>query len=332
MTSSSNRGYARVGQCLGLVCLILCLLCNCGGGSDGSVLQNAANPLITPTYDGSGQAMHPSVAYFADSWSGHKYWAVFTPYPNNDAILENPSVLVSENGFSWTVPAGLVNPIAPHVGAHLDDPDIIYDSVSDQLWVYYLEEDTVGKTHVIRRTSIDGVHWSDPRDVFNVPNYRVLSPSVQKIGGMYVMWTVNAGAKGCGAATTVVEYRTSPDGLTWSDPKPVSLTQEGEQIWHIEMRFIESKQEYWAVYAAYPGASCGDTELYFANSKDGIQWRTYPRPLLAKGLDWDHDQIYRSTLLYDADDDTLRIWYSAQRGHVWHTGYTRGKVESLSLY
>ena len=56
---------------------------------------NADNPCTTPTYDGSGQGMHPSVydAGAGETWNGHRYWMAMTPYPNNDSTKENPSIL-----------------------------------------------------------------------------------------------------------------------------------------------------------------------------------------------------------------------------------------------
>ncbi len=292
-----------------------------------AALTNAPQPLVTPTYEGSGQAMHPSVVYFPKAWSGYNYWMAVTPYPYNNARVENPSILTSNDGLHWVVPTALVNPVVQRMGAHLDDVDLLYESASGQLWLYYLEEDLSNRTHVLRRTSADGIHWSAPSEMFSVPNYGVISPAVQKTNNGYMMWYVNAGSIGCKASATSIEYRTSSDGVTWSAPSVANLAQPGHQIWHMEVRFIPAKQEYWALYAAYPKASCGDTTLYFATSKDGVNWQVSGSPILAKGRgwsDWDRAQIYRSTFLYDSDKDLFRVWYSAQRWHVWHTGYTEG--------
>lgn len=308
--------------------IALAILTGCSG-TQNSVLANAPAPLVTPTYDGSGQAMHPSIVYFQAAWSGYTYWMAVTPYPNNDYTVENPSILASNDGLTWVVPAPLVNPVAPRVGFHLDDPDLIYDPGSGQLWLYYVEEDLANNTHVLRRTSADGINWSAPADMFSVPNYNVLSPAVQKTANGYMMWYVDAGPSGCEAAATSVEYRTSTDGVTWSAPSVANLSQPGEQVWHIEVRYIAAKQQYWALYAAYPNASCGNTTLYFATSKDGINWQVSGSPILGTGQQWDHDQIYRSTFLYDSGSDLLRVWYSAQQGHVWHTGYTEGAYSKL---
>lgn len=56
------------------------------------IFQRENKPLEIPTYDGSKQLTHPSVLYFPESWNGHKYWAVATPYPNSNDEYENPSI------------------------------------------------------------------------------------------------------------------------------------------------------------------------------------------------------------------------------------------------
>jgi len=61
------------------------------------VLANAPAFQEIPTYDGSGQAMHPDIAYFPDGWRGYKYWMVMTPYTYDSAGRENPSIVVSDD-------------------------------------------------------------------------------------------------------------------------------------------------------------------------------------------------------------------------------------------
>lgn len=49
-----------------------------------------------PTYDGSGQAVHPSIIY-----NKREYILAFTPYRNTNDKLENPSIVVSNNGINF---------------------------------------------------------------------------------------------------------------------------------------------------------------------------------------------------------------------------------------
>src|SRR5438093_1338690 len=56
-------------------------------------LSDVPLELVVPTYDGSGQSVHPDIVAFPDSWSGAYYWMAMTPYPNGDPTYENPSLL-----------------------------------------------------------------------------------------------------------------------------------------------------------------------------------------------------------------------------------------------
>ena len=78
-----------------------------------SVDMNAPAPLVTPTYDGSGQVVHPDVVHVPGGWNGYEYWMGMTPYPNSNDDFENPSVLASNDNVTWVVPPGVTNPLAP---------------------------------------------------------------------------------------------------------------------------------------------------------------------------------------------------------------------------
>ncbi len=327
--------------------LLICLasLWACGRPGNGSVqrlansltdikiLANAPSPLVTPTYDGSGQGMHPGIVAFESAWHGYRYWMAMTPYSNDSDRLENPSILASQDGLNWEVPLGLANPVAPYQPVHQMDPDLLYDAQTDQLWLYHLRGDTGGHTLLLRRTSSDGVHWSDEQVQFAIPYNTTVSPAIDKVGGTYKLWSVNPTCSGCSPGQNQVELRSSTDGVNWTSPEVVNLRQTGYEVWHVEVEWVPAKNEYWALYAAYPdGANTGRTLLFFAKSSDGVNWTTFGRPILVPGSGWDASQIYRSTFLYDESTDMLRVWYSAQHSQVWHTGYTELKYATVLNY
>ncbi len=298
----------------------------------GKPLSNAETSQTTPTYDGSGQVVHPGIVHFPNGWHGYEYWLVVTPYPDGNISYENPSILVSHDGINWAPPPGITNPIAMPSTSYLADGDLIYDSASDQLWMYYPHQSVSGQTYVARKVSSDGVHWGDPYQedrLFNVPDFQFLSPAVVKAGTQYWMWSVNSGSFGCTPPSTQLEYRTSLDGVTWSAPHSANFSQPGYTPWHLDVIHVPSKSEFWALVAAFPtGTGCDNTDLFFARSSDGINWITYNRVALGPGYGsaWDGAEIYRSTLLYDETNDLLRVWYSANNwvgsAPVWRQGYT----------
>ena len=289
------------------------------------ILPNAPSPQITPTYDGSGKVVEPSIHVFDSPWHGFTHWLIVSPYPNSNALLENPSVLVSNDGKSWSVPPGLTNPVAlPAKGAHLDDASLYYDSASDQLWIYFLADDT--QEHLFRTTSSDGVTWSAPQELLKGSGYWISSPSVERgISTNYGLWTVNLGSNSCTNTPSKIEYRSSADGVTWSAAQATNAVQPGYIPWHVTVNYIPSKSEYWMLLAAYAANSdCGKTQLFFQKSTDGINWVSYNHVALgiAQLGRWDDSMIYRSTLHYTPATDLLEVWYNGRQDIDYRVGYT----------
>lgn len=149
-----------------------------------SILKNAPQPELIPTYDGSNQSTHPSVLQFDTPWNGYRFWMAMTPYPFNYDGLEDPSVLASNDTKTWVVPDGLTNPLtpAPKPG-HNCDVELVYNKERDELWLYYVEADDIVQSWVKLMRSADGVHWTKPEIVLHDPvqKYSILSPCVQRM-------------------------------------------------------------------------------------------------------------------------------------------------------
>ena len=293
-------------------------------GIDEPVLTNAPTYQVTPTYEGSGQATHPDIVYFADGWRGYKYWMAMTPYPHFYARVENPSILVSNDGSSWEVPPGLTNPIisAPVPGYNAD-PDIIYNDDANELWIYFLRcwNDTeIAKLALMR--SSDGIHWSEPEYLITWDRHIGMNEgyfAIIKQGSDWHYWALNF------YAHHRVTYRHSTDGKDWSagqsitfSPRPVILP------WHLDVIYVSAKQEYWMLFV--DDAAKGGM-LYLAKSRDRLNWTLGVSEVLSPSIyGWDNDRIYRSTLLYDSNSQLLQVWYpGANTGTEWHIGYTEVK-------
>lgn len=287
-------------------------------------------PVPLPTYDGSGQLAHLDVAVLPDGFATHVFWLAATPYPNDNANLENPS-LYTDTDHRWAVPPNIHNPLVPPppAPAHNSDPDIIYDPVTATLRLYYRLTTGDGDRILVKTTS-DGEHWSDPVTVAAAPGISIISPAVVRTpDAQWYMWSVNAVNGGCQAASTVLERRTSSNGLVWSPPEPVTIDQPGYVVWHLDVQYIPSLAEYWALIAAYPsGGGCATDDLLFARSTDGLHWQTYAAPAVARS-DFAPfaGAVYRSTFTYEADVDATRMWLSGtvyRNGQwVWTTATTR---------
>lgn len=297
----------------------------------------STSPTVVPlvTYDGSGEVVHPDAASTPAGWSATMAHVVATPYPGGTARFENPSYYDVLSSFVWTPPANSVNPVETAVfNSHLSDPDMVYDPDTRVLWMYYREV-TADSNRIYVVRSADGTHWDSPVRVVAVPNHLAVSPSVvRRKAGDWLMWTVNAGTAGCNGPTSTVELRHSSNGLTWSPPETAQLMSDGETPWHVEVEWIPSRNEYWAVYNAKPAGSCMTKTLRFATSPDGLTWTVFPSPLLRAGaIPAFADIVYRTSIGYDAATNVVTILYSGARAvadkYAWQVASEQLDLKSL---
>ncbi|AHG87639.1 hypothetical protein J421_0102 [Gemmatirosa kalamazoonensis] len=299
--------------------------------------------LTTPTYENSGESVHPDVVEFPREWNGWRYWLTMTPYPKSDYHVENPSILVSGDGVHLQVPQGLTNPVIRRRGHAKDynsDPELVYNPESNRLLLFYRFVDRRTNT-ILVSSSIDGVTWRPEPKAFWARTHSAVSPTVSLRAGANPtrMWYVDAGKAGCKTSSSRVLVRAVEDsgarvtGARWSEPVETDLAQPGYVIWHMKVRYVPSKGEYWALYSAFPvgPAGCDIDDLFLARSTDGVHWRTFAAPILRhEDRAWTAAAIYRSSFLYDAATDELRVWLSARGSDAkWRLGFAHFRYERL---
>lgn len=284
-------------------------------------------PLALSTPDGSGQTVHPDYVAMPARWAFDHQYLLITPYPFGNAGFENPSIFAGSTASAWAAPHGVANPIARPDRGYLSDPDAVAVPETNELWVYYRAVAARNEVYLIRTN--DGVTFGAPRLVASAENHDLVSPAVVRRGPMdWLMWSVKSGA-GCGASTTSVELRRSMNGIDWSLPERTTLDQgDGVFPWHLDVQWIPSRNEFWAVYNGKTAGTCTTAALYLATSPDGVTWTTYPSPILARGASPElADVVYRSTFAYDATTDLIDFWYSGAKNtagqYVWRSAYQR---------
>jgi hypothetical protein len=271
-------------------------------------------PIHPPTYESSGQMVHPDYARTGGTGFGYPEHLAITPYPFGNAEFENPSVFVAEGRPDrWILEQGGPNPVVRPSGGYLSDPDLVYDPDARELRLYYRQ---ATRDNIILLTrSADGVAWSREQEVLRRPRHEVVSPAIVRRGpGDWLMWSVNSGVSGCGAEATTGELRRSTDGVGWSAPRTVALGQEGLFPWHIDVQWIPSRGEFWAVYNSKLPETCTTPVVSIATSADGVTWRVADKPVITKGQVVElQDIVYRTTLAYDPATDVITFWYSGAR-------------------
>lgn len=273
-------------------------------------------PQVTPTYDGSGQAVHPSVVDFRSPWNGYRYWMAMTPYPGASVRLENPSILTSNDGVQWSVPPGLVNPIAPDPGApsYNSDPDIVFDPDTGKLICFWraVVSDASQTSHTLAKTSSDGVTWSADIEVFTGQHYlECVAPSViRKASGDWWMFAVRA----INGSPGLQVYRSS-NPLTGWEPYGLVSSITG---WHADVT--------WDAEAFRLMIVDGDgSVMSISSSADGLTWAPLQTVMTPRPGQWDA-KLYKASLVV-RDNTWMRVWYSAYLGSgsqtVWRIAGTQ---------
>lgn len=160
---------------------------------------NAPAPLDLITYAGSNQIVHPKVLYFPNKFGRHKFWLAYNPYPLANAYYENPCVAYSDDGYEWTNIPG--NPLDdPGEYGINTDVHLVYVETKNRLeiWWRYADnkDDTVEvrREIIYRRTSTDGLNWTERETVFvndSGDTVQNLSPCILHDGSKYKVWVVN---------------------------------------------------------------------------------------------------------------------------------------------
>jgi len=299
---------------------------------------NAAGHQTTPTSDGSGQCVHPSIVYFPEGWNGYKYWMAMTPYPATDSQYESPEILACDDGVNWVVPAGLTNPIvdnsSPAALPNNADPCLFYNEETDELWCYYQRRYPGSYARLYLKKSRNGVDWGPSADLGTLlldsaEINTCTSPAIIKIGATYHLWYIDTLA-----APNVLYHRTSTDGETWVGEETCTIygtMPAGKEAWHLEIRYMSEYNDYWMLLTICDTGTPGNnTWMMFARSVNETDWYLYPEVLLEPSVaGWDANSIYKATFLLDGS--TLKIWYSAYSGLpaiTWYVGYTTATFES----
>lgn len=260
----------------------------------------AKDALTITNYVGTNVNIHPKVLYFANGWNGYKYWMAYTPYP--DTAHENPCIAVSNDGITWTVPAGLTNPLDTPDGYTNSDTHLVFreDINTLELWwrVYNSANITNG---YYRRTSTDGVTWTAKALVYDSTGRDILSPAIIYEDSKYKLWGVYA---------QNIVYIESADLSSWSTYVNLDIDWVGIIPRHVDMIASDLGYEF-AVMAYNVGGQTAESELYYVLQREDGTF-TKPRriiPRREKPYQLGDKGIYRSSIL--KIDGMYNIYYTA---------------------
>lgn len=239
--------------------------------------------LDIPTYDGSGQAVHPSLLIREDrpivqddrtSAGSPHFVLAFTPYTDTDDRVENPSIVVSGDGLNFREEKPGLNPLvtAPERD-HNDDPDLFYSN--GKYGILYLETMRPEKQSLILLESTDRIHWE--KQVIHEERLDqgsgcfMLSPKYIEKDGLSYLFYVNRDATG----GYRIEYVTGKDvySLDFAHRKVVTVSGLGELPWHLEI-IKDGGQDYCMLLTTARDAEKDSRyTLRIAHSQDLVNWK-----------------------------------------------------------
>lgn len=272
--------------------------------------HNAANRLKIVSSYGDNQGTHPKVLYFKDGWNGYKYWMVYSPYPFSDDSKENPHIKVSNDLVNWSEPKGFENPLADtpsdyeNMVIYNSDPHIVYNDDKDELECYWRRVDDKKDEGIIyRRTTKDGVHWTDREEVLKDTRseHDYVSFAIIYDKGTYRMWYVNK--------NNTVTYEESKDGYNYENRRVIDLKYENRSMktWHLDV--IKSDIGYEMIAVAFESWEGRKTmQLYYSSSEDNENWEIAKPILKASNTGWDNGGMYRSSFI--KVDGIYYVYYS----------------------
>jgi hypothetical protein len=294
-------------------------------------------PIVIPTYDGSGQCVHPSVLFFPQSWGGHRYWMAFTPYPDGNDQLENPSIAVSNDGIHWSVPAGLNNPIVPSPGTsadYLSDPHLfVHNGLIYMIYREYIRSESPFKERWLIMRSSDGINWGPPVEITCSNRSIHVSACIVQDTGRFMMYFVTYTG---GAFQSIQKIVCTGDPMCkehWSEPLDVHMTglPDGVWPWHIDVT-IQPDNSWDMLLTTCTGIGGINCRLHYAHSMDGDYWDTTAEPFIRPSHPLENSLHYKASMIR-MEQNHYHLWYSAMNiWGKWHTLFLPVRKEHNHLF
>lgn len=271
-------------------------------------LPNAPTPLTTPTYDNSGQVIHPDILRFDKTGilpAGKNFIMAITPYPYANNRYENPSIMYSVDGQVW-VQTPAVNPIepAPPAPAHNADPNIAF--FNDYFWLYWLYRYPNGDVYMKLRKSANSYEYG------SLVPFESGNPHVELFYD-----PIDRKFKSVGFGSTIY-YTESLDGVNWtvSELYAFPLPSGVSETWHCSIERL-SNGMYWMLFEEPT-----HRVRWFANSRDCKHWTGYyDTPVMGLSSGWDNWWQYKSSFI--VENGKIMCWYSGiNTSYVCRIGYS----------
>ena len=280
---------------------------------------------------------HPTVVYIPEGFGGHQWWMAESPYhpvvelKPYRARWELPCVHYSDDGILWKSIAN--NPVDDLTEQqildedYLSDPHLVYkDGVLELSYRLTLLTDKQiqgNKTVLYKKTSVDGVDWSERivvadlrrKEDVEIWGEQIISQAILWTGTEYQCWYVDGSGY---EKNRGIKMTTSEDGVHWTKAKQCKIVDYKDTPWHIDVQQIDG---------AYHMLCYGDTsgKLAYLTSEDGRNWQ-YKTIVISPSHSlgsFYSQRIYRSCAVKAGE--YIHIYFSAATAKRSYIGLLRTK-------
>jgi hypothetical protein len=297
-----------------------------------SIKGSYGRKLTIPTHRSpeGGQTTHPSVVQVPGGWNGYEYWMAHTPYPGGDDQYEDPNIIASHDGVTWTVPPGLRNPVDDRPGSpgpYNSDVDLRMGP-SDTMYLFWrtvLPEERQERLYY--STSTDGVTWSEKREYMrnDMSVRRLLSPSLMYENHRWVMWAVDMKPSPNQVVFLKGGHRPEDE---WTAPQRVDVgpMRTDREPWHLWIGEFDG--EYLGLLNDCALSTTGrEGELLFLAGDGHRRFENSGESIIPQIQPNRHDELYHASMVADRENDRpgYRVWYSARLDSspdVWNISRT----------
>lgn len=266
-----------------------------------------------PTYDGSGQVVHPSVVYLK---AEDEYFLAFTPYTNTNDKVENPSVVISNNCFCFKEEIEGLNPLvqAPCID-HNDDPNLFIEN--NEYKIIYLETLRPERQNLILLSSLNRIKWSK-KTLFSEKcndNRFILSPSYLKFLNRIYVFYVNK-------IRNQIEYVVGNciESINYNEVFVPNLESLYDVPWHLDIQGNSDGFVYLLITCVKNKKRKNIYYLKIARSRDLINWDVAKKVVF--------NNCYRSSFFFKNKYIYFflsRIYFTFQ----WKVSFMKCKISDL---
>ena len=316
-----------------------------------ALITNASIACITPTDVNSlGTAIHPTVIDFLiehkmESWGGYRYWMAMTPWPNSNDGYEYPNVLGSNDGQTWEIPSGIINPIETNAqygtsgtGMFQPDPDILYDPDENCIRVYWQASNGDANTVGTWLKKIYSNHSIGEK-------IRVVTGTIDQDGTGYIscatvresankwhQWVVRPFDAGAGNNSKIY-YRFSTSGDSFSDGVECNteiLSKYSRYPWHISAKYNKWEERFEFLINDLQNSNYGLIKIFYGqavlDNPTNINCPLNDYAIEPSLSGWDKG-LYRATFVIERGENNYvyHVWYSGLDTQ-WHVGKTSGQL------